>query len=139
MASYSKIIQIGNIVHDLKSKDVGGKTCLTFALATNFKYGDKEDSCFIDVTFWEKSAENIMKYFKKGDPILVEGELRQEKWEDKTTGDKRSKHVIRGTSWGFLPGARTGEQGGSAPAQASTAQAQASSTAPTGYPDDIPF
>lgn len=150
MASYSKVIQIGNIVHDLKAKDVNGKSCLTFSVATNFKFGDKEDSCFIDVTYWEKAADNIVKFFKKGDPILVEGELRQERWEDRD-GQKRSKHVIRGTSWGFVPGARRDDsgQGGTehsgvrdaraATAAAGTKPAPAPAAPDDDYGDDIPF
>lgn len=146
MASYSKVIQIGNLTRDPEMKYTqAGKALCKFSLATNFKFGDQNEVCYIDVSFWEKSAENVSKFFKKGDPILVEGELRQENWEK--DGQKHSKHVIRGTSWGFVgvkQDGGTGNSGGQTqqrpPAQQQTPAGQAPAPVQPGLDDDeIPF
>lgn len=77
----------------------------TLAINRTFKTESgekKEDTTFIDVTFWGRKAEVIAEHFQKGNRILVEGRLRQEKWQDKETGKERSKISIVGESFEFV-------------------------------------
>ncbi len=57
----------------------------------------------IDVEIWGKSAEVIVDRCKKGDSIMVTGNIKRQEWEDKKTGDKRSKHVLAVSRFEFLP------------------------------------
>ena len=105
MPNYSKIIQIGNLTRDPELKySQNGVVFTTFTLATNFKGGEKEETCFIDVVLFGKQAETAEKYLKKGLSVLVEGRLSQEQWTDKETGAKRSKHKIIGNQITFMGG-----------------------------------
>lgn len=111
MAGYSKVIMIGNLCRDpeLKYLDSGTALC-NFAVAVNRtwkKDGEKkEEVSFIDVTAWARTAEVIAEYFAKGDPIMIEGHLKQESWEDKNTGDKRSKLKVIAEGFQFVGGKR---------------------------------
>jgi len=61
----------------------------------------------IDVEVWGKSAELIVDRCKKGDSIMVTGNVKRQEWEDKKTGDKRSKHVLAVSRFEFLPRANS--------------------------------
>jgi single-strand DNA-binding protein len=107
---------MGNLTRDPELKSIGSGTqvCET-SIAVNKKWKDKnsgemrEKVAFIDVTWWGRTAENVAQYFKKGNRILVEGELDQDTWTDKTTGQKRSKLKVQGSRFHFLPrGDRSG-------------------------------
>ena len=54
----------------------------------------RDETCFVEVDAFGRSAENVAKYFTKGKPILIEGRLRQDSWEDKQTGQKRTKLMV---------------------------------------------
>jgi single-strand DNA-binding protein len=71
----------------------------------------KEETVFIDATVWGRQAENCSEYLSKGRPVLVEGRLAQDNWEDKETGQKRSKIKVIASSVQFL-GGREGSGGG---------------------------
>lgn len=96
----------GRLVRDPETRqfDSGTVVC-NFALANNRminKEGERaEDSHFFEVKAYGKNAENIARYFKKGDPIIVEGEIRQERWEDTETKQTRSRVVVVVNSWFF--------------------------------------
>lgn len=62
----------------------------------------QEEVTFVDVTFWGKNAENIQKYFHKGNPIYIEGRLKLDSWDDKETGNKRYKMKIEGARFQFV-------------------------------------
>lgn len=73
-----------------------------FGVAHTSKYKTKdceqrEETTFIDVVVWKQAAGYVSKYMRKGTPILVEGRLRCNEWEDKATGQKRSRHEIQAT------------------------------------------
>lgn len=120
--SVNKFISIGNLVRNPESKVLpSGKTVTNFSIAVNGRpYTDrdgneKKDVTFIDCQAWEKGGELIAEHFKQGDPIYIEGELRQDSWEDKNNpGQMRSKHYIRVLQFEFLPRARdrNAEDGG---------------------------
>lgn len=120
MASYNKVILMGNLTRDpeLRQTQSGTSVC-RFSIAVNRSYTgqdgtNRDETCFIDVDTFGRSAENIAKYFGKGKPILVEGRLRQDTWDDKETGKPRSKLVVVMERFEFVGGAREGDsEGGS--------------------------
>lgn len=97
MTSYNKVILVGNLTRDPELRFVGSNnTALAkFGMAVNEKYvsnGEKKErTTFVDIVAWGRTAETINQYLKKGDPIFVDGRLEFSQWEDKTTGNKRSK------------------------------------------------
>lgn len=92
---FIKVQSIARLTRDPELRvTTSGKSICIFGIAVNTKFADREKVCFIDVEAWEKRAEAINKFFKKGDPIYIEGRLEQDTWEDKTSGQKRSKHKI---------------------------------------------
>lgn len=95
----NKVILIGNTTREISLKYLpnGGAVCTT-GLATNRKFKKQDGSqgeevCFIDITFFGRTAEIANKYLGKGKKVLVEGRLKQESWTDQQ-GVKRSKHSI---------------------------------------------
>ena len=100
--NYNKVLLIGNITKDPQLSYTPSQTpVVKFGLAVNKKYKDKEKVCFVDCTAFGKTAENINKYCKKGNPIFVEGELEFETWTTQE-GTNRSKHSIFVTNFQFL-------------------------------------
>lgn len=92
--NYNKIIVGGRLTRNPESKVLSsGKTVVSFALAVNRKSGDKEEVLFLNCQAWDKTGDVVMKYVKKGEPLFVEGRLREEKWRDKEGQDK-SKMVV---------------------------------------------
>jgi single-strand DNA-binding protein len=96
MASYNKVILMGNITRDPQLSYLPSQTpVVEFAIATNRRYKKQdgsqgEDVCFTDCQMFGKRAEVVNKYFKKGDPIFVEGRLKFDSWQAQD-GSKRSK------------------------------------------------
>jgi single-strand DNA-binding protein len=95
---YNKVILVGNLAHDIELRySQGGMGIAKTALATTRKFtanGEKkEDVCFVDITFFGRSAEIANQYLRKGSKILVEGRLNFEQWVDQD-GQKRSKHSV---------------------------------------------
>lgn len=96
--SYNKIILVGNLTRDIELRySQAGMGIAKTALATTRKFtanGEKkEEVCFVDVTFFGRSAEIANQYLRKGSKILVEGRLNFEQWVDQN-GGKRSKHSV---------------------------------------------
>lgn len=97
MASFNRVLLMGNLTRDVQTKTIGGGTTVAeFGLACNrkFKTGDgeqKEEVLFVDCTAFGKPAEIIEKYCSKGKQLFVEGRLKLDQWEDKQSGQKRSK------------------------------------------------
>ncbi|WP_218696680.1 single-stranded DNA-binding protein [Mammaliicoccus sciuri] len=107
-------ILIGNITNDLEVRPAGQSNVLKFGLGVrgNFK---KDETNFIQVEAWGKNAENIAKYFEKGSKILIQGELKQNRFEDKD-GNKREKVYVNVDKFEFLD-SKGSNQGQSAPKQ----------------------
>ena len=100
MSSFNKVILMGNLTRDpeLRQTQSGTSVC-RFAIAVNRSYNSqdgssRDETCFVEIDCFGKSAENIAKFFSKGKPILVEGRLRQDSWEDKQSGQKRTKLMV---------------------------------------------
>lgn len=92
MASINKVFIMGNLTRDPDFRHTSsGKPVCKMTVASSRKNGNTEETCFVDVTVWGKPAENCRQYLSKGSSVFVEGYLKQETWEDRNGGGKRSK------------------------------------------------
>lgn len=154
MASFNKVILLGNLTRDpeVRYTPKGSAVC-DLGIAVNRVYttdsGEKrEEVAFVDVTLWGRTAEIAGEYLKKGRPVLIEGRLQMDTWDDKQTGQKRSKLKVVGESMQLLSG-RPG--GTAAPGDVAEEDRQTSAGAKTSAPppkasapaapddDEIPF
>jgi len=108
MANFNKVILAANLVSDPELKSIGDSNVVRFRVAINRKYitksGEKrEESTYIDCEMWGNRASVINTHLKKGDPILLEGHLKQENWETKD-GEKRSKILVSVEDFEFMGG-----------------------------------
>ena len=95
---YNKVILVGNLTRDIELRySQSGMGIASTAIATSRKFTSngekKEEVCFVDITFFAKSAEIANQYLRKGSKILVEGRLNFDQWVDQS-GQKRSKHSV---------------------------------------------
>lgn len=169
MASFNKVILMGNLTRDPEVRFTPSGTAVSeVGLAVNRSWFDKqsnqrrEETTFVDVTLWGRQAEVAGEYLTKGRGVLIEGRLQLDQWEDKETGQKRSKLRVVGENMTMLPGRGDGasrgggySQGGgnqnvenSAPAAQSAPDQNNSATSGGGFeagsggsaPDDeVPF
>ena len=153
MASYNKVILVGNLTRDPELRYTPkGMAIAKIGLAVNRNWTNeagekKEEVTFVDVDIFGRTAENVAQYMKKGRPILIEGRLRLDQWDDKQTGQKRSKLGVVAETVQFLgspTGGGSGDGGGeSAPRRSAAPSAPAPSAAaePDMPPsdDDVPF
>ena len=146
MASFNKVILAGNLTRDPELRYTpNGKAVAKFAIAVNRNWttetGEKkEEVSFIDIDAFGRQAEVIAQYMRKGRPLLVEGRLKLDQWDDKQTGQKRSRLGVVLESFSFLDSNR-GDAGG-APSETSQSPATTPQAAPKhGLPpeDDVPF
>ncbi len=151
MASFNKVILMGNLTRDpeLRATPSGSSVCrFTIACSRSFKGQDgalKEETAFIDCDAWGRTAETISKYCQKGRPILVEGRLKQDKWDDKNTGEKRTKLLVVVDTFSFVGGRGDSAEGGytpddgTPPPRAPRGGSSAPSAPSGGMDEDIPF
>lgn len=93
---------IGNITKDIELRTTNsGKVVTTISIAYNDGYGDNQQAHFFDVMAWEKQAENLAKYCRKGSKIAIHGKLIQQNWEN-NKGEKRNKVLIQAINITFL-------------------------------------
>ena len=149
MASFNKVILAGNLTRDPEMRYTPKGTAITkIGLALNRTWktetGEtKEEVTFVDVDAFGRQAEVIAQYMKKGRPLLVEGRLRLDQWDDKQTGQKRSRLGVVLESFSFLDSGR-GDNAAPAGPRAAAAPAAAAPAAPEAEPaqpeeDDVPF
>ena len=156
MANVNKVILIGNLTRDPEIKYTPKGTAVAeLGLAINrfIPASDgnekREETTFIDVTLWGRTAEVASEYAKKGQPIYIEGRLQLDSWEDKTSGQKRSKLKVVGENIQLL-GSKGGSGGGGgggsrgggdedAPPPRPRPSAPASRAPAEPEDDDIPF
>ena len=146
MASYNRIILVGNLTRDPQLSYTAANLAVgKFGIATNRRWKDREgnpqeETCFVDCTVFERRAETFNQYMSKGRLVLVEGRLRLDRWTT-PEGDKRSKHEVIVENFTFLGG--RGADGGAQGAEAGTAAPAGAQSGPEheGSPpkDDIPF
>ena len=152
MASFNKVILLGNLTRDPEVRYTPKGTAVAeLGMAVNRVYtaenGEKrEETTFVDVTLWGRTAEIAGEYLKKGRPVFIEGRLQLDSWEDKTSGQKRSKLKVVGEGLQLLgarpsgSGSTGGEEEGSSAPRSSSKSAPPPKTAPAEPDDDeIPF
>jgi len=114
MNSFNRVILLGNLTRDPEVRYIpSGTAVASFAIAVNrrYKQGDemKDEVSYIDIVVFGKTAENCGQYLNKGDAILVEGRLQQRRWDDKDSGQKRSKVEVVAQTVNFMP-KRSGQE-----------------------------
>ena len=151
MASFNKVILAGNLTRDPELRYTpSGKAITKFSLAVNRNWttdtGEKkEEVTFVEIDSFGRQAEVIAQYMKKGRPLLVEGRLKLDQWDDKQTGQKRSRLGVVLESFSFIDGGGRGEGGPSDAPRPRPAAAPAPAVAnggdDSGPPpdDDVPF
>jgi single-strand DNA-binding protein len=134
MASFNKVIIVGNLTRDPEVRFIpSGSAVCDISLAVNSQWTDKrsnerkEEVTFVEVTLWGRTAEIAGEYLAKGRPVLIEGRLHQDSWEDKETGQKRSKLKVVAESMQLLGSRDGGGPGaGGPPSSGATAGSSAS-------------
>lgn len=113
--SINQVILMGRLTRDPEVRTTStGKTVTSFSLAVD-RGGQDDQADFFDITAWEKLGELVSQYLTKGRRCLVQGRLRQDSWDDKETGKRRSKVEVVATDVTFLDGPNGGD-GAGAPA-----------------------
>jgi single-strand DNA-binding protein len=149
MASFNKVILLGNLTRDpeVRYTPKGSAVC-DLGLAVNRNYtldnGEKrEEVTFVDVVLWARLAEIAGEYLKKGRPVFIEGRLQMDSWDDKQTGQKRTKLRVVGETMQLIGGRPGGAAGGESqeaerpPRAAGKPPASGAPAAPDD--DEIPF
>ena len=146
MASFNRVILMGNVTRDVQLRYTPGGAAVTeIGLAVNRTWFDKqanqkrEEVTFIDVTLWGRTAEIAGEYLGKGKPVLIEGRLHLDTWDDKESGEKRSKLKVVGEAMQLLGGRdRQAPQSntGFTPDPPST---QGQGDEEPAYPQEVPF
>ncbi len=149
MASFNKVILVGNLTRDPELRYTPKGTAIAkIGLAVNRTWKNeagetKEEVTFVDVDVFGRTAENVGQYMRKGSPILIEGRLRLDTWDDKQTNQKRSKLGVVAETVQFLGSSRSGGEG--APVEraarpvASKPPEPADADGPPPEEDDVPF
>ena len=152
MANFNKVILAGNITRDPELRYTPKGTAIAkIGLAINRTWKtetgeSKEEVTFVDIDAFGKQAETIAQYLKKGSPLLMEGRLRLDQWDDKQTGQKRSRLGVVLEGFQFLGGGNRTEGGVEAPRRPAAATAAPATAAAAAEPeasepeqDDVPF
>lgn len=132
----SQGIIAGRVANDPELKQTpNGKAVVTFSVAVNKWKGKGQGAVgeFFEVVAWEQLAERVAKYFGKGTPIYVSGELEQNKWTDNNTGNTRTRIILRAKDIRFV-----GNKADGSPAAGSSAEASDYSGSDE-YDSDLPF
>ena len=137
MASFNKVILMGNLTRDPELRYTNNNVAICkVRIAVNRRFKDsqtgewREEPTFVDVTIFGKRGEAFEKYHRKGASAFLEGELRLDTWEDKNTGQKRSKLYVVAENWEFVS---AGREGGGQRQQASAPAGGAQSGGDGGY------
>ena len=143
--SINQVILMGRLTRDPEMRTTTtGKTIASFSLAVD-RAGQDDQADFFDVTAWEKLGELVNQYLSKGRRCLVQGRLRQDSWDDKETGKKRTRVEVVATDVTFLDGPSGDNGGQSATSQSSSAPRKSNDVAPSDIDDkpidlsEIPF
>ena len=152
MANLNRVLLIGNLTRDPEVRYTPKGTAVAeIGLAVNRIYSGedgekKEETTFVDVTLWARQAEVAGQYLKKGRPVFIEGRLQLDTWDDKQTGQKRSRLRVVSENLQLLGSRQEGDSSSPAPPPPRRASAAATPSRPEPRdpdldvePDDIPF
>ena len=146
MASFNKVILMGNLTRDPELRYTPKGTAVAkLGLAVNRSWRNAEgqqqdETTFVDVDAFGKQAETLGQYMQKGRPILIEGRLKLDQWEDKNTGQNRSKLGVILEKFSFVGGGS--QNGGTSSTSQATAPPPTSEVPPFDdgpSDDDVPF
>lgn len=152
MASYNKVLLMGNLTRDVEIKQIGsGQSVANIGLAVNRRFRtqsgeDRDETTFIDCEAWGRQAEVMAQYLSKGRPVFIEGRLKLDTWQDKNDGSNRSKMRVVVEGFQFIDSGGGGGGGGQSRGGGGS-KAQSSGGGSGGYDnynepvsaDDIPF
>ena len=143
MASFNKVILVGNLTRDPELRVTGtGLSICKIGLAVNRSYTSKDgeskdETTYVDVDAFGKQAEILGKYMQKGRPLMVEGRLKLDQWES-NDGQKRSKLGVVLESFQFLGGRDDNAQRSTSASESNT-QATSNDTQEESFDGDVPF
>lgn len=145
MANLNKVLLLGNVTRDpeVRYTPKGSAVC-DLGVAVNRAYttdtGEKrEEVTFVDVTLWGRTAEVASEYLKKGRPVFIEGRLQMDSWDDKQTGQKRTRLRVVAENMQLLGGRSPGGTGDTGGERRQTTAPPKSSAASEPDEDEIPF
>ena len=122
--SINQVILMGRLTRDPEQRTTTtGKNIASFSIAVD-RGGQDDQADFFDITAWERLADLVMQYLSKGRRVLVQGRLRQDSWDDKETGKKRSRVEVTATDVTFLDGPGDGAGGANSGGSAARPAAQ---------------
>jgi len=141
MPNYNRITLIGHLTRDPECRYLSSGTAICdCGIATTKKWKNKdtgqtnEKTCFVDLVIWGASGERFAEWFAKGQAVFIEGELELDQWDDKDTGQKRSKHKVNVTGFQNCAGKSTsGSRSQSAP------QTQPENASAVNSDEEVPF
>ena len=150
MSDLNRVVLIGRLTRDADLKFIQNGTAVSkFSIAVNrsVKHGDSWDNepSFIDIVLWGKQAESLNQYLLKGKQVGIDGEIRQDRWNDEKSGQQRSRIEIVANRVQLLGGGNSSDDSGQS---GGSRQQSRSSRQPTqsyqrqnddGFTDDIPF
>ena len=137
MSSYNKVVLMGNVVADVDLRETKSGTAVTdLRLAVDDKRGKNDETVFVDVTLWGRTAEIANEYLSKGSPVLIDGRLQMDRWESEE-GVKRSKLKIVCDRLKLVGGRRDNNDDGGPPPQHNNVDANHNGE--NEKDDDIPF
>ena len=155
MASFNKVLLMGNLTRDPQVRYTPSGTAVAdIGLAVNRVWYDKqsnsknEETTFVDVTLWGRQAEIAGEYLSKGRSVLIEGRLQLDQWDDRETGQKRSKlkvvcenmSMVGGRSEGGVVAPGAVSRGGGSSKESQDNPADSFYDSPQSSPDDeVPF
>lgn len=117
MSSLNKVILIGNLTRDPEARRTNSGTSLcSFGLAVNRRFRDasgeqREETTFVDIDVWGRTADFCRDYLRKGNQVSIEGRLKYDQWEDRASGQKRSRLSVTAENVQSL-GSRESNSGG---------------------------
>lgn len=144
MRGFAKAFVAGNLTRDPELRATpNGAQVASFSIAVNrtFKGSDgsqQEQVSYLDCTAWGRAGETIAQYCKKGSGLLVSGRIEQRSWDDKNTGQKRSRTEIVVEDFSFIGGGAGGNGGSSSSYGGSAKSSSRSKSSDEFVPDDLP-
>lgn len=127
----NQVVFIGRLTKDVETRQAGETTVANFSIAIDTGYGDKKQTSFFDCVAFGKTAENLAKYFHKGDKIGLEAEARQERWEK--DGKNYSRVAFYVNHWEFVEGKKDQSE------QAAEQATEDFMSIPDSFQEELPF
>ena len=148
-ADFNKVVLMGRLTRDPETRQAGQSVVCEFGLATSRHWFDKamnqkkEETCYTDIVVWGRQGETAAEYLSKDSPALVEGYLKLDEWNDRNSGEKRSKLRVVAENVVFLgnraDGQRAASGDGERPQARQQGRPQQQTRSAPSRPDDEDF